>query len=715
MPEKRPPLLVPCTRSEIAPVCQLAERLTEYNELLWHVGLEIREDDEEEGVGELVIASPPGIRLTGLWLQEQSEREILAVGLFNSVVAQHRCIVSIELNFMLAINPLILNILENKCSVRKLIISYIPCTPYWEASVVEVLENLASPWNKSDTAFPPKCISLVSAPSFEAPLRRSRTFLTTLDVGGLKMSSDFTQQLFDMLLQINTISDLTVGPSVFTPESLVHDSFATYVGKEVSVLMKLTMITPLIPMRGLQSLVTAVTAAKTLEKLIVHTDFYSIYCAEQNALFANLIAQNCTLRDLKVMCPRRRAFPAMPEQINFFLGDAASRIDPWVSALQSNTALSALALDLVGLSNDECSTFFRALALNNTLKDVHINYLPACADIKDICHLIRNSRLANAVHIEDYAVSVRSLSVLPECPELTSLTVSCLSPNDMELFRGTLEVLASCTHVVSLRVCAERRLLSQAQAAMAAYLAGARTLKNITVVAYVNVFDREQQHQQDPFVDGPLAEALASNASLARIEVKDLALGEERSRLLATTLIKSKELTELSFVARSCESNDAFLRALALGVEKNYSLLRVDVPMYKWRYAEVQVIRNITARNGSLVARAARFVMGDHSDYNAHAVELVSGHASVLSAVQKSAGVEADQAKAMIRRALRLRCLTGLDDYMKLTGVVKTRVECVGRPGDTLQLDELDYECWLHIRKFLIVADVVQTDRSFKL
>ncbi|XP_077523821.1 uncharacterized protein LOC144134890 [Amblyomma americanum] len=713
MPAKRPPLLLPCTRSEDDPVCQLTQSIVEYNEILWHVGLEIREED---GVGDLGIASPPGIRLTGLWLQEQSEREILAVNIFNDIIAQHLCIVSIELNFMLAINPLVLGILENKRSVSKLVISYIPCIPYWEANVVDVLRKLASPWDKNDAAFPPKCTSLVNMPQFEAPVQRNRTILTTLDVGALKMCSDFAQQLFDMLLQNNTISELTVGASVFTADSLVLlDCFTAYLGKEGSSLTKLTMITPLIPMRGLQSLVTAILTAKALEELVVHTDIYSISCAEQNALFAQIVARNCTMRDFRVTCPRRRAFPSMPDLINIFPGDAASRIDPWISALENNTALSTLALDLVGLSNNECCAFFHSLALNNALKNVHIGYLPGWADIKDVCRIIRESRFAKAVHIEDYVVSARSLSMLPECPELTSLTISCLSPNDIEFFCGAFAVLSSCKHVVSLRVCVERRLLSQAQAAMAAYVAQAHTLKNITVVVFINLFDREQQQHQDPFVDGILADALASNVSLARIEVKDLALSVEKSRVLANAFIKSQNLAELSFAARGCESSDAFLTALGLGIEKNYSLLRVDIPMYKWRYPEVRVIRNVTARNCSLVARAARFVMGDHSDYNAQAIELVSGHASVLNTVQESAGVEAGQAKEMIRRALRLQCLTGLDEYMKLTGVVKRRVECVRRPCDARQLDELDYECWLHIRKFLIVADVLRTDSPLKI
>ncbi|KAK8777273.1 hypothetical protein V5799_029374 [Amblyomma americanum] len=102
--------------------------------------------------------------------------------------------------------------------------------------------------------------------------------------------------------------------------------------------------------------------------------------------------------------------------------------------------------------------------------------------------------------------------------------------------------------------------------------------------------------------------------------------------------------------------------------------------------------------------------MGDHDPFNARAVELVSGHERVLSIVQENAAVDAREAATMFNCALGLRCLTGLDDYMRLAGVVKRRVQCIGGRDSSVQLDELSYECWIHIRKFLTVADVLGAD-----
>ncbi|KAK8771969.1 hypothetical protein V5799_024790 [Amblyomma americanum] len=157
-------------------------------------------------------------------------------------------------------------------------------------------------------------------------------------------------------------------------------------------------------------------------------------------------------------------------------------------------------------------------------------------------------------------------------------------------------------------------------------------------------------------------------------------------------------------------SDNAFLQTLVSGIESNYRLLRVGQPSCKGRNTELVAIRNITRRNASLVTRAARIVMGDHDPYNARAVELVSGHERVFSIVQKNAGVDAREAATMVRRALGLRCLTGLEEYMRLAGVVQRRVQCIGGRDSSVQLDELSYDCWIHIRKFLTVTDVVGAD-----
>ncbi|KAK8759610.1 hypothetical protein V5799_002762 [Amblyomma americanum] len=284
-------------------------------------------------------------------------------------------------------------------------------------------------------------------------------------------------------------------------------------------------------------------------------------------------------------------------------------------------------------------------------------------------------------------------------PEVTPLTVSSLHLNNSEILRRTFEILVSSNHVTSLRVCVQDCFLHKIQAAMAAYIMEARTLKDLEVHSYVNEPELEDR-QHDPDAGKLLVNALAFNLSLTRITVRELPLSEDNCEVLANGFANSQNLSELSIAVLSRVSYNSFLQTLVSGIESNYRLLRVGLPICKGRNTELVVILNITRRNASLVTRAARFVMGDHDPFNARAVELVSGHERVLSIVQENAAVDAREAATMFNCALGLRCLTGLDDYMRLAGVVKRRVQCIGGRDSSVQLDELSYECWIHIRNF---------------
>lgn len=68
-------------------------------------------------------------------------------------------------------------------------------------------------------------------------------------------------------------------------------------------------------------------------------------------------------------------------------------------------------------------------------------------------------------------------------------------------------------------------------------------------------------------------------------------------------------------------------------------------------------------------------------------------------------GVPAHELASMIRS--RLRSIEGLHDFMRLTGVVKKYVTCappVG--GSSVQLHDLNAECWRQVRRYLCFDDV---------
>ncbi|KAK8777275.1 hypothetical protein V5799_029376 [Amblyomma americanum] len=231
-------------------------------------------------------------------------------------------------------------------------------------------------------------------------------------------------------------------------------------------------------MHALESLVKAIAQTTTLEQLAIDID---IYDAEDKALLSEVIARNRTLRTLSVTWTRNCLVSTIFYSFDHLSGDAATRIEPWLLALPENATLLALTVDLFGFSEEECCAFFLGLALNKALQNVDISHLPACADLREICQIIRDSRLVKAIHIEDHHLSIGSLSMLPECPEATSLTIISFHLNNSEILRVTFEILASCNHLSSLRVCVQYCFLDKIQSAMAAYIMEASTLKELEV------------------------------------------------------------------------------------------------------------------------------------------------------------------------------------------------------------------------------------------
>ncbi|KAK8766968.1 hypothetical protein V5799_006259 [Amblyomma americanum] len=326
--EERTLLTLRCTRSKAAPVCKLVRRVAEYNKVLWNVGLEIR---EENVLGELGIAIATLIVVMDPWEDPSIDCESLdfAIILLVDALAHHHCIVAVELTFFVASNPFLLSLLQDMYSVRKVTISDVPCC---EAKLLEALKKLANPseQNYSDAREQFFCFS-VRLPLFVLPQEQSSITITALDVADLEFSTGCARQLINILLQNNTISDLTVCSFKFTYDcvDLLH-GFVGYLKKERSPLKNLTVRTPQVSMHALESLVKVIAQTTTLEQLAINMD---IYDAEDKTLLSDVIARNRTLRTLSVTWTRNCLVSTIFYGFYRLSGDAATRIEPWLLAL----------------------------------------------------------------------------------------------------------------------------------------------------------------------------------------------------------------------------------------------------------------------------------------------------------------------------------------------------------------------------------------------
>ncbi|KAL1475403.1 hypothetical protein MTO96_037319 [Rhipicephalus appendiculatus] len=186
-------------------------------------------------------------------------------------------------------------------------------------------------------------------------------------------------------------------------------------------------------------------------------------------------------------------------------------------------------------------------------------------------------------------------------------------------------------------------------------------------------------------------------------------LTEDHARVLAHAVLGNRRLYELSLRAVDEAFSAAILGHLNPGLAQNYSLVRLRLPTCTQRSAQIAAAQNVVRRNRSLVNRGTRFVMGEHDPYCARAVELVSRHPKLVKNVRREANLPSDgEALDKIAVALNLPCLTDIHEFMKMTGVVKERVVCEARPDGRMQLDKLYHDCWLHVRQYLKVSDVVK-------
>ncbi|KAL3240841.1 hypothetical protein MRX96_047904 [Rhipicephalus microplus] len=89
----------------------------------------------------------------------------------------------------------------------------------------------------------------------------------------------------------------------------------------------------------------------------------------------------------------------------------------------------------------------------------------------------------------------------------------------------------------------------------------------------------------------------------------------------------------------------------------------------------------------------------------ATALEKVSRNPALVRELAARWDIPACQAAKMIRS--RLRNVEGLDDFMRLTGVVKEHVTCTPPvEDDIMQLQDLGNDCWRLVRRYLSFDDV---------
>ncbi|KAH7943775.1 hypothetical protein HPB52_011417 [Rhipicephalus sanguineus] len=206
-----------------------------------------------------------------------------------------------------------------------------------------------------------------------------------------------------------------------------------------------------------------------------------------------------------------------------------------------------------------------------------------------------------------------------------------------------------------------------------------------------------------------LFDSISANTSVADLSIScsDNLMCNER---LATTIGLSRYITRVSYkMSRERGDPTSFILPLSEAIADNYNLLEVHLSSGQVGVEARRglfTIRETTRRNSSLVECAAGFNQTTSPDwYTANALEKVLRHPALMRELAELEGIAACEVARMIRS--RLRSVEDLHDFMRITGVVKRCVTCYPpADGCSVQLQDLNDDCWRLLRRYLSFDDV---------
>ncbi|XP_065297012.1 uncharacterized protein [Dermacentor albipictus] len=425
------------------------------------------------------------------------------------------------------------------------------------------------------------------------------------------------------------------------------------------------------------------------------------------SLFAEVVSRSATLRSLRLpstSCECLAAYRRRPVQ--FPDRKAAQCMEPWLAALRRpNLPLSKLFIDLRGFGEAECHAFFGVVAETDAVKSVVVLSLPGIDRPDRVCATIQERGLSDRVVIK--WPCMRNTRWLQQCPQISSVTIrvghfKCNGELGLPGVISALEAVGGCSHVTSLRVnfdCFNRSVFS----ALAACIRAPSALTGVSIdIDYVTTHPRKE----DRDVQTELVRALASNLKLVTVNVKGLLLSNDDFKWLAHGTKKSLRLTELAMTP-ACNITAWHGKSSAAEYSSSVPGVKAWTGISIENIALAEILET-TRRNASAVLAAAMFVLGEEDGLEgARSIELTHDHPQLLEMVREGADVSKADAKKMISSALLRVRLLSLDEFMRMTGVVKETAQCFADPGARRQLSDMNVDCWLHIRRFLKIADVL--------
>ncbi|XP_070386084.1 uncharacterized protein [Dermacentor albipictus] len=702
-------LNIPCTKKDGAS-CSLMKHRRELNKVLLGACLELGEDGRGKSRGAVLVARGEACTCHySAYGPVQVSREARALDLAERLLAEHRCITAIKFKVIWMGRASMRSAIKRNRFLKS--ITFCPAfllSPRDDAIFLEMLNpvpqrhNVALNVNEFEEEW-----------DFDVPvsgrlLCLGMDHLTALDMSYVEMTDTHACWLVRLLTENKSITELSVSEYVFGYRDGASNAlFARYLAKEDCALRKLTLKTEFVYDGGLplREIIDAVCNMNTLRELNADIVTASEVFISTVTLFTEVITRSATIRRLKLpstLCECMAS--SWNPNLQFPDPQSARCMESLCQALQKpNSTLGRLCIDMRTFGEAECNAFFRAVADNKALKTVVVDTLPCIDRLDRVSRTIREQGLDDRVVVKGRCAHDNTRQ-LQQCPQICNATINAVIRigNLPRSIIPSLHVVSGCHHITSLWVkcnSCERNEYS----ALTAYIRGATALTEVYIelaVSKVLWASPERRH-----VEGELVSALASNTKLVRVNLKGLQLSYDDLNVLARGASSSLNLTEFT-VSPHCiiyNGYDVFRRDCSAHVTEAF------LEEANRKEGALADILEVARKNASAILDAADFVLGEQNGFEgARALELMRDHPRLLERVMEGADVTKAEAKKRIRSALLRVRRSSIDEFMTMTGVVKEAVQCLSHPGARrLQLTDIGHDCWLHIRSFLKIADVV--------
>ncbi|KAH6943440.1 hypothetical protein HPB50_021672 [Hyalomma asiaticum] len=570
-------LLLTCTEQRSGG-CQLLRHLTYCNQVLWHAGLQLREDPGDEP-GYLNVATVPGMCRKFPNCLDCVIDEKQALVLLQCLLQKHRCIVSLEANYgTVHATSALVEAIASSSSLLRLVIFGIAAEPLQMAEVPQ----------GHDYAFVFLQDYMTSTARMDIPiglLLRDDAIIVSLDLSELKMCPSTAEKLIDALIKNSTVEELAIAAGALTSAAPEDTSslFTRFLLKENATIRKLNLVGDFrdLDIFSWCELAQAISDLGTLEYLTLEV----IVSKKKYVLFLEAVARSKSVRSLTLL------LNPLEEALVDNEPSEDSNNTSWILALQTARAIELLDLDALWMSSEECCILLESLAEKSNLTSLTLRHYDE--EIEDACRIIQECNLTEKIRFEDRGVFQWGDSTFAECEEVASVEIYPLDFVSIALAANDVfHLMATCSHITSAYLFLpifDGRIFSS----LAASIVASSTLTKIKL----HIQFEEAQHVDPEAVSQSLSNvysALCSNTSLNKIELLSYSeFSEDDCNALADAPSNNRHLHELSVSWMEDEYVEVFLDRLLTRLDQNHSLLLLDVPFCLDAYAQMRAAQEM--------------------------------------------------------------------------------------------------------------------------